>query len=93
MYHLQTIDVIEANLNVSGLFWPVFVTACEANGEQFREIAVNLLSKGERCGIGNIRKAFLVVQEVWARRDSGCDEANASRHEVMKQVGFDLLLA
>jgi len=90
--HLEAIDEIELNLNVCGLLWPSFITACEAEGEELRTRCIRLFTKGRRRGIEGICSAEQVVREVWRRRDQAGGSAGIKWNDVMSDMGSDILL-
>lgn len=92
-YHFEAIEVLEAEVGSNGIFWPLFMVACEANDENLRERSFQLLWKGGARGIGNIIKAVEVVREVWRRRDQAYPPHEATSRQVMKDLGLDLTLA
>lgn len=93
--HLTAIDVLETEqkLDVCGLFWPVFVTACEAEcASNLRGRALQMFEKGKVLGIGNILSAKKVAQEVWRRRDNDSEGLDITWQSVMADLELDLLL-
>lgn len=93
--HLEAIRGIEKdrNLDVCGIFWPEFVTACEAEeANNMRTRAICLFDKGDLRGIGNIQSAEQVVLEIWRRRDSNPEDVDINWHSVMADLGLDLIL-
>ncbi|KAH8661733.1 fungal-specific transcription factor domain-containing protein [Ilyonectria robusta] len=93
--HLCAIDALEVEqkLVVCGLFWPVFVTACEAeNFNNLRARALQMFDKGTLLGIGNILSARKVVEEVWRRRDNDCEGVDTTWQSVMADLELDLIL-
>jgi hypothetical protein len=94
LYHLWVIDRLEANMNVSGLLWPVFITACEVEVTSgLRDKAIRLFDKGLSHGIGNMCSAAMVVREVWRRRDESAPGIDVTWRAVMDDLGIDILLA
>lgn len=94
LYHLGVINRLEASMNVCGLLWPVFITACEVEKSSgLREDAIRLFDKGHTHGIGNINSAAAVVLEVWRRRDESLREVDISWRDVMDDLGIDILIA
>jgi hypothetical protein len=92
--HLDVTRSLEnkAGLDVCGLFWPEFITTCEAEDvTDLRARSLRLLEKGKLMGIGNIISAERVVLEVWGRRDSGA-EGDVTWHAVMNDLGLDIIL-
>lgn len=95
LYHLETVRNIEKerSLDVCGIFWPEFITACEAaEANDVRTHAICLFNKGDLSGIGNMKAAEQVVLEVWRRRDIASDPAAVHWHDVMADLGLDLIL-
>ncbi|TVY44463.1 Arginine metabolism regulation protein II [Lachnellula occidentalis] len=93
--HLEAIRSIEVerNMDVCGLLWPEFVTACETEDvNNLRSRAISLFKKGKLRGIGNILSAERVVLEVWQRRDNNCEGPDMTWHSAMTDMGLDILL-
>ncbi|CAK3848465.1 Hypothetical predicted protein [Lecanosticta acicola] len=92
--HLEAIAGLEIHLNVAGLMWPVFVTACEAESDSIRKRFHWYFGKGQKHGIQGISAGQKVVQEVWRRRDacSAPDKASIRWQQVMVDLRLDLLL-
>lgn len=93
--HLEAIRVFEMQrgLEVCGLLWPEFITACEADDENLRSRATLLLEKGKSQGIRNITLAADVAVEVWNRRDYGTTDLNVTWQDTMADLGLDLFLS
>ncbi|KAI0126194.1 fungal-specific transcription factor domain-containing protein [Xylariales sp. AK1849] len=93
--HLEAIATLETQqqLDVCGLFWPEFVTACEAEAVcDLRDRALRMFAKGRLLGIGNIIAARTVVQEVWRRRDNDPHGSDVAWQDVMADLELDILL-
>lgn len=93
--HLEAIRDIEKsrNLDVCGMFWPEFITACEAaEANNMRARAICIFHKGDARGIGNIQSAEQVVLEIWRRRDANPEDEDITWHEVMADLSLDLIL-
>jgi arginine metabolism regulation protein II len=91
LLNLEAIDLLTADLNVSGLLWPVFIVGCEAEEKGLRAGIDKYFDKRETLGIANVPTARRVVSEVWKRRDQG--DPGVSWHEVMAELGIDILLS
>jgi arginine metabolism regulation protein II len=90
--HLETIDLLETDLNVSGLLWPAFITACETDDIDLRPRIMRYFNKRESLGIGNVSTAKEVVLTVWTRRDKAKADENVLWYHVMAGMGVDMLL-
>lgn len=93
--HLDTTRTLEneKGLDVCGLFWPEFITVCEAeDGSSLRDRARHLLEKGRLRGIGNIISAEKVVLEVWQRRNEDVEQCDITWQKVMDKMGLDIIL-
>lgn len=91
--YLDEIGLLEQGMNVSGLLWPAFITGCEANEEKSRSRIDAYFDKRETLGIGNVKDARKVVHEVWRRRDTMRGLEDVTWHEVMADLGIDILLS
>ena len=89
--HLDAIETLTEGLTCSGFLWPLFITGCEAVEEDLRSRVVRVFEKREKLGISNVAAARRVVAEVWRRRDDGATAV--SWHDVMSQLGIDILLS
>ena len=84
---------VEHGYKVCGLFWPEFVTACEAEDvANLRARSLQTFEKGRSKGIGNIISAEKVVLDVWQRRDCGAPDDNVSWETSMANLGLDIIL-
>ncbi|KAF2491836.1 hypothetical protein BU16DRAFT_565532 [Lophium mytilinum] len=93
LYHLGEIEKLETDLNVCGLLWPLFITACEVEGSSnLRQACIRLFEKGDLLGIGNMCSAATIVLEVWRRRDEDLLGADVNWQDVMDDLGVDILL-
>jgi hypothetical protein len=95
LYHLETISALEADMNATGLLWPVYVIACEADGQDLRQRSLQVFAKRLRQGIGGIANVQAMVLEVWHRRDHGPIEdpkSQVTSLAVPEALGIDLLL-
>jgi hypothetical protein len=92
--HLEAIAALETNCNVTGLMWPVFVTACEAEDETLYKSVSWFFGKGQKHGISGYSSAHKVLSEVWRRRDQqrGENKPDVRWQQVMADLGLDLLL-
>lgn len=93
IYHLEAFDILANSINIVGNFWPLFVTACEAQGEVLRCRYLNVLRGTERNGIRANAPLEEVIIEVWRRRDLGDPNIDICWQEVMSDMGIDILLA
>lgn len=93
LQHLELTYTIEQAVRVCGMSWPLFVTACEAEGEELRARVFKLFDKGWELGIGSIKKAAVVVKKVWEQRDQTGNYDTRERQNIMESMGMDLLLA
>ncbi|GME43482.1 putative glutathione s-transferase protein [Neofusicoccum parvum] len=93
LQHLELTYSIEQAVRVCGISWPLFVTACEAEGAALRARALRMFDKGWEMGIGSIKKAARVVRRVWDHRDRTGLVDVRHRQEIMEAMGMDLLLA
>lgn len=95
LYHLTTVNTLEAENNVAGLLWPVYVISCEADSKYLREQSLKLFERRHRQGIGGAANAQAMVLEVWHRRDhrkeGDVDSQNTSLG-ILENLGIDLLL-
>lgn len=93
LYHLGVIERLETSMDVCGLLWPLFISACEVEiSSGLRDDAIRLFDKGHTHGIGNICSAATVVLEVWRRRDE-MPGVDVSWKEVMDDLDIDIPLA
>lgn len=93
LQHLELTYSIEQAVRVCGISWPLFVTACEAEGDALRARIFTLFDKGWELGIGSIKKAAPVVKRLWEQRDRTGNYDTRERQKVMESMGMDLLLA
>jgi arginine metabolism regulation protein II len=89
--HLDAIEVLYGGLTCSGFLWPLYITGCEAEDKDLRIRTVKLFEERDKLTLGNVTVARKVVSEVWRRRDEGA--ADVSWHEVMAELGIDILLS
>ncbi|KAG0648193.1 L-arabinose-responsive transcription regulator ARA1 [Hyphodiscus hymeniophilus] len=89
--HLDAIESLTDGLTCSGLLWPLFIAASEAEDEDLRFQSIKVFEKRQQLGIANTTPARKVVEEVWRRRDQG--DTDVSWHEVMAQLNIDILLS
>ncbi|KIM92612.1 hypothetical protein OIDMADRAFT_36483 [Oidiodendron maius Zn] len=95
LYHLEAINILEAEMNVAGLSWPVYVIACEADSHDLRQRSLRLFARRLQQGIGGAANIKTIVIEVWHRRDHGYSEDLESRVtsiDIPEALGIDLLL-
>jgi hypothetical protein len=92
LYHLEAYTKHTEHKIVAGLFWPVCVTACEAEDRELRLRCVEIMDRKVRHGIGAIARVKEVVLEVWGRRDGSDCGQNILWQDVMKDLGIDILL-
>ncbi|KAF2811625.1 uncharacterized protein BDZ99DRAFT_278122 [Mytilinidion resinicola] len=93
LYHLGEIAKLETDMNVCGLLWPLFITACEVEGSSnLRQACIRLFEKGKLFGIGNMCSAAAIVLEVWRHRDDDTLGADVHWQDVMDDLGVDILL-
>lgn len=94
--HIEAANDLEVELNLSGLFWPGFIAACEAEDADLRLRATRYIDRREqRLGLSNVAIAKRVVLTVWNRRDKA-DEDGARRiywYDIMAELGIDILLS
>jgi arginine metabolism regulation protein II len=90
--HIETIEILETDLNVSGLLWPAFIIACETDDIDLRPRIMRYFNKRETLGIGNVSAAKKVVLTVWSRRDKAQVDENTLWYYVMAEMGIDMLL-
>ena len=84
---------LERGYKVCGLFWPEFITACEAEDVAgLRERSLRMFDKGRSKGIGNIISAEKVVFDVWRRRDTNTTDDDISWETSMSNLGLDIIL-
>lgn len=77
---------------MSALLWPLFVAACEAAGQEDRELALVAFGGTERRqGMNNIARAWEVVKEVWRRADLEGEEGEISWREICEEMGFNIV--
>ncbi|EKG19699.1 hypothetical protein MPH_03010 [Macrophomina phaseolina MS6] len=93
LLHLELTYSIERAVRVCGISWPLFVTACEAEGDSLRKRVFKLFDKGRQLGIGSIKKAAPVVKRLWEQRDRTGNYDTSERQKIMESMGMDLLLA
>ncbi|EXJ84861.1 hypothetical protein A1O3_05536 [Capronia epimyces CBS 606.96] len=84
---------IETELIASGLLWPLFVAASEAETTDLRRRFIEVFASRERLGIAATSQTRRVVQEIWRRRDRSSHPSKVYRHKVMEEMGLDVLLA
>lgn len=93
--HLEAIRTLEVErgYKVCGLFWPEFVTACEAEDVAgLRARSLRMFEKGQSKGIGNITSAKKVVLDLWQRRDCSTSNEDISWENSMAKLGLDIIL-
>ncbi|RDW83428.1 hypothetical protein BP5796_04919 [Coleophoma crateriformis] len=90
---LDEIMRLEAGQNVSGLLWPAFITGCEADEAYSRGRIEAYFDDREALGIGNVMEARTVIREVWQRRDKVNGLVDVKWHEVMVDLGINILLS
>lgn len=88
--HLDEIELLVDSQKCSGFLWPLFITGCEAVDEDLRAKVAKYFDIRQTLGIANVPTARKVVEEVWRRRDEGASDV--SWHEVMAELGIDILL-
>lgn len=93
--HFDAIRALEVERGdkVCGLFWPEFVTACEAEdmaGSRARSL--QMFEKGRSKGIGNVVSAEKVVLDVWQRRDCSTSDDDVTWESSMANLGLDIIL-
>lgn len=96
IHHIEAFGVLEQDLNVSGLMWPAFITACEAEDIDMRLGIMKYFDKRECWGIANVTKAKEVVLGVWKRKDENRGQTGnyfVSWHDVMADMGADIILS
>lgn len=75
------------------LLMPLFLLACSAFDEDQRPaIRQRFDSLQEWSGLGNIKLAFLVVQEIWKLMDAGDDARSWDWEKVISGMGIDFLV-
>ncbi|KAK8169517.1 fungal-specific transcription factor domain-containing protein [Phyllosticta citrichinensis] len=91
--HLEAVYAIEEKLQTCGVSWPIWITACEAEGEELRRRALFLFTKGVRLGVGVLNQMAEVIQKIWEHRDLTGDTSTECRRAIMMAMGMDLQLA
>lgn len=91
--HLESLYAFEETLQTCGVSWPIWITACEAEGEELRRRALYLFTKGERLGVGVLNQMAEVIQKIWEHRDLTGDTSTECRRAIMMAMGMDLQLA
>ncbi|RDW71070.1 hypothetical protein BP6252_07633 [Coleophoma cylindrospora] len=90
---LDRIMRLAAGQNLSGLLWPAFMTGCEADEAESRGRIEAYFDDREALGIGNVTDARTVIREVWQRRDKAKGLVDVKWHEVMLDLGINILLS
>lgn len=93
---LEATEAIEVELNGSGLLWPAFIAACEAEDTELRLRTMGYIDRRQqRLGLSNVRAAKRVVLSVWGRRDEADEDCgrNVFWYNVMADLGVDILLS
>lgn len=90
---IEAIALLEMDLNVSGILWPAFITACEAEDVDMRTRIMRYFERREMLGLANVTEAKAVVLGVWDRRDSIGSDRNVFWHDVMAEMGIDIILS
>ncbi|EXJ86698.1 hypothetical protein A1O3_03651 [Capronia epimyces CBS 606.96] len=91
--HIEAFGLLEQDLNVSGLMWPAFITACETEQADLRLRVMKYFDKRERWGIANVTEAKEVILNVWRRKDEAPADQNVLWHDVMAEMGADIILS
>jgi arginine metabolism regulation protein II len=93
---LEHIEASEARATLhtgTGILWPAFITACEADEDESRTRVLCYFDKRANLCIGNYHAAKRVILEVWRRRDCMENVTNVLWHEVMADLQIDILLS
>ncbi|KAI9733511.1 MAG: hypothetical protein M1818_007259 [Claussenomyces sp. TS43310] len=91
--HLDAIALLELGQNVSGIMWPAFIAGCDAINADLRDRVDAYFDKREALGVGNVAEARAVVREVWRRRDEVSGLVDVYWHEVMMDLGINIMLS
>ncbi|KAI0133347.1 hypothetical protein F4776DRAFT_664107 [Hypoxylon sp. NC0597] len=77
---------------MGALLWPLFVAACEAISAEDRTLSQRaFVGINQRQGMTNIGQAWNIVQEVWKRLDSMCnDSPEAQDTDLWRKVSADM---
>lgn len=77
---------------MGALLWPLFVAACEAISAEDRTLSQRaFVGINQRQGMTNIGQAWNIVQEVWKRLDSMCDDSpEAQDTDLWREVSADM---
>lgn len=92
LYHLETINALEQTVGVSGLLWPAFVIACEAQQPDLRGRLFRIFDEQTWKGFGAQPIAAKAVKCIWELQDSSEPCTSLERHHLMKRMNFDVLL-
>ena len=82
-------------LNFSGLFWPMFITACEAEDTELRLRAMRYIDRRwMSLAVPHVATAKKVVLGVWSRRDQVGEDRRGTVlwYDIMAELGVDILL-
>jgi arginine metabolism regulation protein II len=95
LFHLEATMAaeIKMELTVTGLLWPLFVTSAEAADQLLRERCLRVFEFRKTQGVLSVAQTEDVVLEIWRRRDASLNPEYVHRHEVMEDLGADILLA
>ncbi|KAF2482783.1 fungal-specific transcription factor domain-containing protein [Neohortaea acidophila] len=91
--HIEEITQLETGLDVSGIMWPAFITACAAENPELRSRTMQYFIFRERLGIANVTNAKQVTMEVWRRQDEAGPDTHISWQEVMADLKIDIILS
>ena len=92
---IETTESLEVELNFSGVFWPMFIAACEAEDTELRLRAMQYIGRRwMSLGLPHVTDAKKVVLGVWSRRDQVGKHRRGTIfwYDIMAELGVDILL-
>ena len=92
---IETTESLKVELNFSCLFWPMFITACEAEDTELRLRAMRYIDRRwMSLAVPHVATAKKVVLGVWSRRDQVGEDRRGTVlwYDIMAELGVDILL-
>lgn len=71
---MRYISAVEEKCNVSGILWPYFLIACEAQDTETRLTVMRHLGHRQYQGVGNSDVARRAILSVWTEREDRTTE-------------------
>lgn len=88
---MRYISAVEEKRNVSGILWPYFIIACEAQDTETRLAVMRHLDHRQYQGVGNSDVARRAILSVWTEREDR-PRSESTWVDIIAREGFDLLL-